>query len=96
MDRNSSIRSSLISASTMTEKGLLSDILSAVLLVKNLDTNGRGVLMDRDVALCLLKALEDRSKKRQEVESSSFILRFVGPCREQKECQWVDGASHAT
>jgi hypothetical protein len=69
MVRNSSIRSSLISASTIIENGF-SDILTV--LVKALVAT-EGVLVTRKVALLILKAFEDRRKKRQEVESS-FIM----------------------
>jgi hypothetical protein len=77
MVMNSSMRSSLISASTITEKGL-SDILRRVLLVKDLVYVDNVVLVASDVALLLLNALDDRSKMRQEAESSFMLSLIVG------------------
>ena len=67
--RNSSMRSSLISASTMTENGF--DILRAVLEEKDLDARQDALLEASDEAL-VLKAEEDRSKRRQE-EVTNFM-----------------------
>lgn len=80
MVMNSSIRSSLISASTMTENGF-SDILTFTVLANVLVATIE-VLAAREVALLILKAFEDRSKKRQEAESS-FILSCVSYQRQQ-------------
>lgn len=63
------MRSSLISASTMTENGF--DILRAVLEEKDLDARQDALLEASDEAL-VLKAEEDRSKRRQE-EVTNFM-----------------------